>query len=235
MRKIEKKPLFEATQKQINDRIAKGQTYSDLKPKQYRILRNFLLESQKYICCYCEKVIGKEDIHIEHFFEQSQIEGQDKSLDYQFNMLASCTQNPPPKQENETEQEHQQHLEQLTCGHKKTQSYHNNSPVDYALLLNPMENIAHLFSYEDGQVKPSSICNETEKTRVSYTIKRLNLDSSTLINSRITTIEQLSVQLSNLSIEEKKQVITDVIDEAREKLYAYHSTIKDNFSYILNL
>jgi uncharacterized protein (TIGR02646 family) len=233
MRKIEKKTLFEAIEKQLNEKIAQGRTYKDLTPKQYRILRNFLLESQKFICCYCEKEISKEDTHIEHFFEQTQIEGQGKSLDYQFNMLASCTQNPPRKQENETELQYEERLGNLSCGHKKTSSYHKNVTVDYALLLNPMEDVSHLFSYEDGQIQASFICNANEKTRVNYTIKRLNLDNYISTNSRITMIEQLSIQLYDLSIEDKKRFIADIIDETKEKLYPYHSTIKDNFSYIL--
>jgi len=235
MKKIEKKPLYDAIKCQIDVKIQAGKIYKDLTKKQYRILRNCLLESQKHICCYCEKEINKEDVHIEHFFEQSQEIGQSKTLDYEFNMLASCTKNPPPKKSDETDEEHNQRLIQLTCGHKKTSSYHQNIDVDYPLLLNPMDNISHFFSYVDGNIEASSICNKNEKTQVEYTIKRLNLDNPNLTGRRITAIEQLSMQLYDLLAEEQKKIVANILDDSQDKLTQYYSTMNDNFLYILNL
>jgi hypothetical protein len=57
MRPIIKIPLFDPTQKQLNDKIKAGKQYADLTPKQYKLVRIKLFESQKYYCCYCECLI----------------------------------------------------------------------------------------------------------------------------------------------------------------------------------
>ncbi len=45
-------------------------TYSGLTSIAKKALRESLMKEQGYICCYCERTLTKNDLHIEHFKPQ---------------------------------------------------------------------------------------------------------------------------------------------------------------------
>ena len=135
------------------------------------------MKSQKGLCCYCERKLKIDDFHIEHFIEQH----DDTNLIYEYsNLYLSCTKNCELKKEKETQQEQEERLNRITCGHNKTATHHNRIPIDYNLLLNPKNNINNEFIYPDGNIEANNKTNE----KADYTINRLNLDSIKLKNNR---------------------------------------------------
>jgi uncharacterized protein (TIGR02646 family) len=196
-------------------------------------LTKLLLKSQKYLCCYCEKQIDKSDVHIEHFFEQNDYPEQ--TLAYESNLLASCVKLVPEKAPDETAEQAAMRLQKLSCGHKKSPPHHQNLPLDYGQLLNPMLPNSHLFSYLDGRIAPSKDAEPATKQKVIYTIKRLNLDNLVLTELRLIVINELLKKMQELPVEEQKRFLEILLDESQAQLPAFFSTIKDNFSYILEL
>ena len=86
-------------------------------------IKNKLLLAQKSLCCYCESKISVNDCHIEHFIEQS----DDKTQIYVYeNLFLSC----------EGEANLKNNAENTSCGHQKAESRHENTAIDYDLLLN---------------------------------------------------------------------------------------------------
>lgn len=65
-------------------------SFDNLQGNEKRAVRNSLLAEQGYICCYCNKDIGDDDFHIEHFRPQETFEALE--LDYN-NLHASCLKN----------------------------------------------------------------------------------------------------------------------------------------------
>jgi hypothetical protein len=56
-----------------------------------------------------------------------------------------------------------------------------------------------------------------------------------LTELRLIVINQLLEKLQELSVEEQKRFLESLLDESQAQLPAFFSTIKDNFSYILEL
>ena len=134
MRQIKKKPLFKPTQDQLDAKILSGKHYQDITTKQLKSVKTKLLESQKYVCCYCECRVDKNNCHNEHFYEQDDYHiHQIHSLDYVNNMIASC-EGDKDNIKDETTEEREERIQNTSCGHKKGKSYHNNIEVDYKLL-----------------------------------------------------------------------------------------------------
>lgn len=239
MRQIIKINLFEPTQRQLDLKIKSGKQYDDITSKQHKSIRNKLFESQKYLCCYCECLIDKNNYHIEHFYEQDDcLIHKVHSIDYLNNMIVSCEgdrNNATQKiVEEETEEVRQERISNTSCGHKKGKSYHNNLEVDYVLLLNPHYPISHLFSYREGYISESQVCNEEEKLKVDYTIKRLALDTPKLNRRRKKVIEDLQNEILDISNQDEiLNYLKGILDETKEKLDPYFSTLKENFSYLL--
>lgn len=184
MRKITRLEITDAVKEQLKkkqDKIDNGlQNHTWWKPsvgQKKNIIRK-LIQSQKYICCYCECEIDEKDNHIEHFYERHDF--PDKVYDYK-NMLLSCQGNTNNKMTKEERKAN------TTCGHKKSNSYHNKMEIDYYLLLNPVDiETADLFLYrDDGIIEPTEKCTKIERQKANYTEKRLGLNSIRLKNQRI--------------------------------------------------
>lgn len=65
-------------------------TYRGLTRIAKKALRESLMKEQRYICCYCERRLTKNDLHIEHFKPQN--DPSVDPLDFS-NMLCSCQEN----------------------------------------------------------------------------------------------------------------------------------------------
>lgn len=237
MRQIQKKPLPERLENMLISKVENGKRYKHLTPAQKRHIKEQLLQSQKYLCCYCEKSIDMDSSHIEHFFEQGQEDGRDRTLDYMGNLLASCLKTPYPKKEKETQEEKGERLDEITCGHRKTGVFHDSTLVDYDLLINPMTEDTTLLAYlSDGGIESVTGSDEAAKYRVAYTVNRLRLSGKKLIQSRIAAIEGLVIMLQELpSQQEQALFVLSVLDEAQDKLPPHYSCLKNNFSYIVSL
>ncbi|MDZ7879506.1 MAG: hypothetical protein U5L45_17650 [Saprospiraceae bacterium] len=247
MRQIIKIPLFKPTQDQLDNSIKLGKQYP-VTPKQHKTIRKTLLESQKYCCCYCECVIDISNFHIEHFYEQDDYSSLHSvhSLDYSKNMIGSCEGDKDRKKtkeveieesEVETDEERNLRVSNTSCGHKKGKDYHKKVSVDYNLLLNPHDNITHLFSYREGYISANDdeTLTEQEKDKVKYTIKRLALDSRKLTTRRKEVIEALQNEIINIANpKDISDYLSDILDETRIELYPYFSTLKDNFKLFID-
>lgn len=231
MRKITRLEISETVKEQIKKKQNKidsglqNQTWWNLSNGQRKIIIKKLILSQKYICCYCECEINEKNNHIEHFLERHDF--PDKVYDYN-NMLLSCQGNTENKKVTK---------ENTTCGHKKSNSYHNKIEIDYNLLLNPTdEKTSNLFLYrDDGIIEPAKECGKIEKQKVKYTENRLGLNSIRLKNQRLKHIEIIQNNLENeeMTSEEVEKYINSLLDLSKDKIIPYYSTIKDNFEYLI--
>lgn len=157
MKKIDRweEPEFWAQYKKMHPR----QRYSDLKMTEdgnqvRRNLREYLLQSQHGLCCYCCRKIGMEDSLNEHIRPQNAYPKQ--TMEYA-NLIASC----------KTEGIN------ATCGSKKDKEY------DEDLFVSPLsEECEKYFEfYPNGQVSGVGTSGE-------YTCKLLNLDAYELQRAR---------------------------------------------------
>lgn len=222
MRHIVKIPLQADILEQLaakQQKIDKGEAQPsfNLSRRQREKVNTSLSQSQKKLCCYCECAIS-HNTHIEHFFEQSDY--QDKMYNYE-NFLLSC------------QGEIANNTLRLQCGHAKEQSRHAGEPVNYDLLLNPMQDNTALFFYNASGIIEAKTTEKADIERVEYTCNRLNLNNSGLVEERVDTIERIEVALRDLSLAEQKKLITILLDENQMELEPFHSTIKDNFAFLL--
>ncbi len=228
MRYIQRQPLETAIQNQLSAKTTTN--FNSLTNSQRLDIVAKLLASQKQLCAYCECPISLLANHIEHFEEQN--DAPNRVFDYT-NLLLSCEGNKDPAVRPESIADTHYRKSNISCGHRKAKSHHDNIEVDYTLLLNPTNNISALFSYADGMVEPSRICSKNEAIQVEYTIKRLNLDAHRIENNRINEIVLIQNQLEELTKEERKNYIRSLLDETKETLNPYYSTVKDNFGFML--
>lgn len=229
MRHFNRIPLAPPIQEQLN---AKTTTKWRLSKLQRKEVASKLLLAQKSLCAYCECKIDSENYHIEHFVERY----RDPDLIYDYNnFLLSCEGDRNPISRPETEEEKIERLNNTTCGHEKSNNRPgiDPPPINYDLLLNPTNNVAHLFDYSDGAVTPSDSCNSIENDQVDYTINRLNLDSTKLNNRRRSTISLILEQIKELNPDDIKLYISALLNEDDDDLEPYFSTIKDNFNFLL--
>ena len=229
MRYFQRQPLKTAIQNQLS---AKSSTnFNSLTNSQRLEIVDILMASQKQLCAYCECPISTIANHIEHFEEQH--DAPNRVFDYT-NLLLSCEGNKDPVVRPESTDDTHYRRSNISCGHRKAKSHHDNIAIDYILLLNPTNNVSALFSYADGMVEPSSICSKNESIQVEYTIKRLNLDAHRIENNRINEIALIQNQLEELTEEEQKTYIRSLLDETKEALNPYISTVKDNFGFMFS-
>jgi len=237
MRRIVKLPISQNVSNQL---ITKQQNIDtgtvapnwNLSNNQRNEITSKLLKSQKYLCCYCECEIDELHHHIEHFFER-----HDKpQLIYHYlnNLILSCEGDKEKKVNPESELERTVRIDNISCGHKKSKSYHNEIEIDYTLLLNPMNLNSNLLTYLNGVINNSNFCNQQEIIQVNYTKTRLNIDSIRLNNLRTNTIDLINRELKKMDLQQQKKYIKDLLDENQEKLPAFYSTIKSNFEFIVN-
>ena len=221
MRYIQRLPLPENFSKRLASKTSL--TFS-LSKEQKKKLKNVLLVSQKSLCCYCESIIGagEEESHFEHFIEQH----DNKNLVHDYNnLLLSCYGNTKSLNGNY----------EISCGCGKERGRHGGVEIDYSLLLNPAENNVNLYYYSlAGNIVPSIQCSDKEKEKVNYTIKRLSLDSNRLIANRLEQIDIILEEIKNLSKEERLNFISSLLNENKEILTPFYSTMKDTFGFILN-
>lgn len=132
--------------------------YDDIQNvKEKIILKEALMQEQKYVCCYCCTRLTMKKSHIEHFRPKNKEEYMHLSLDYG-NLFASC-----------------QGEKQLrnNCGHAKKNQFDEN------LMISPLdENCEQHFVYQiDGMIEPADPEDEAAK----YTIHVLALDEKRLL------------------------------------------------------
>lgn len=228
MRYFQRQSLDRAIQTQL--RAKTSVDFTKLTDKQREEIVNKLIDSQKSLCGYCECKISKLHYHIEHFEEQH--DAPTKVFCYE-NLILSCEGNKNPITKPEAISDAIYRKRNISCGHRKAKTQHGGIEIDYALLLNPTDNVSKLFSYADGVIEPSRICTPMQIQQVEYTIKRLNLDAYRLENARINEIEAIEKQLDGLTDDEQKTFIRSLLDETQTSLNPYVSTIKDNFGFIL--
>jgi uncharacterized protein (TIGR02646 family) len=227
MRYFQRQALKTAIQNQL---LAKTSTdWQSLTRLQRRDIVAKLMGSQKVLCAYCECRITRKEYHIDHFEER---QDSPKIWDYS-NYLLCCQGNTNVSKQNETEEDAEIRTSNISCGHRKTKSHHGDEEIDYDLLLNPTNNVSALFSYFDGIVEPSKICTEKEEKQVIYTTKRLNLDAFRIRNERRREIRQIRKQLELRTEDEQQELLKDLLDETKDELNPYFSTIKDNFGFML--
>ena len=228
MRYFQRQPLETAIQNQLSAKTSTN--FNSLAHSQRLEIVAKLMAAQKQLCAYCECPFSLLANHIEHFEEQH--DAPNRVFDYT-NLLLSCQGNRDPAVRPESIADARSRKINISCGHRKEKSHHNNIEIDYTLLLNPTDNVSALFSYADGMVEPSRVCSNNEAIQVEYTIKRLNLDAHRIENNRINEIDLIQNQLEGLTEEEQKVYIRSLLDETQETLNPYFSTIKDNFGFML--
>ena len=226
MRFIQKTPLPESLAAQFAAKQATldagGTSGWNPSKEQKKRLGQHLLPIQKHICCYCEKQFDNNPHHIEHFIEQH--DDKTKTYDYE-NLFLSC-EGESTKKDND---------ENTSCGHKKTDSRHANTPINYNLLLNPA-NIAtqNCFEYEDsGKIIPNKKSAGSQQQAL-YTIKRLNLDNQRLKNERQTAIITLEKEINGLSDSEIKTFLANLFDEKQTRSPNFYSALFQNFAFLLS-
>jgi len=240
MRQIVKLPLNETVQNQLEQKqenINNGSAQPNwrLTPTQRTEITNKLLKSQRHLCCYCECIITATNCHIEHFYERSDRDAL--RYDYGGNLLLSCEGDRQKQNDPETEEEKEERIANISCGHNKGETYHNNDPVKYELILHPINDNSTLMLYNDSGFIECKTKRLSDIEKVDYTVKRLNLDSNKLKNRRLDKIKQINKQISDekMNLEQQKQFLTLLLDENQTQLSSYYSTIKDNFGFILEL
>ena len=228
MRYFQRQPLETAIQNQLSAKIST--IFNSLTNSQRLEIIAKLMAAQKLLCAYCECPISLISNHIEHFEEQH--DAPNRVFDYT-NLLLSCEGNKDPAVRPEPNADTHYRKSNISCGHRKAKSHHGNIEIDYTLLLNPTNNVSALFSYADGIVESSKICSPNEVIQVEYTIKRLNLDAHRIENDRINEIILIQNQLEDLTGDEQKTYIRSLLDETKEAVNPFFSTVKDNFGFML--
>jgi len=237
MRQIQKQAINKNV---ANELVLKQQKIDDetvkanwkLSDNQRIEIENKLFISQKYLCCYCECEIDEFNFHIEHFYERH--DRPQMIYNYQDNLLLSCEGDKEKKSNYESNLEREARINNISCGHKKSKTYHNNVEIDYSLLINPMTISSNLISYTNGYIDTKNNCNQSEENQVIYTKNRLQIDIARLNNMRTSTIEKINSILKDLNIEQQKKFISDLLDQNQNSLPAFYSTIKSNFEFIIN-
>ncbi|MGS2719344.1 retron system putative HNH endonuclease [Paraglaciecola aestuariivivens] len=131
-------------------------SFDNLQGNEKRAVRNSLLAEQGYICCYCNKDIGDDDFHIEHFRPQETFEALE--LDYN-NLHASCLKN-------------QEARGPFHCGMAKGNWFDN------ALTLSPLANHESSFNFlYNGLVEPTV-------QNAAQMVERLKLNDASLAAKR---------------------------------------------------
>lgn len=137
----------------------KRKTYPDLgkeQPEIKEVLKQQLIEEQKYLCCYCEREVDIANSHIEHFEPQSEM--SNRQLDYT-NMLISC-------------------CDTTTCGHIKKGTFNPN-------LISPTEpdSLSHFSFGIDGSIVGKDGRGEFTKMTLNLNSETLKEQRKSLIDS----------------------------------------------------
>jgi uncharacterized protein (TIGR02646 family) len=139
--------------------------YGDLHGDKKKCLKLSLIEEQGGLCCYCEREIGQDDSHVEHFRPQRGKNAHPHlDLEYQ-NLLCSCQ---VPHLPIPTDPRH--------CGVLKDQWF------DDVLLISPLDTgCESRFRFaEDGSIYPANDHDDA----AMVTIEKLGLDIDKLRSLR---------------------------------------------------
>ncbi|MBR5509859.1 MAG: hypothetical protein IKV59_07380 [Lachnospiraceae bacterium] len=197
--------LWKQNFRNVNGRDA---VYDDLmETSEYGMLKNSLLEEQGYICCYCEKAIGRggmRDCNIEHFmprhpdsrFLSSQECEQCKNaqMDYA-NLFASCLG------------EHAYSADH--CNHKKDNWF------DFEVCVSPAEDeIETLFGFRaDGKIFAIGSNKKGEELR-----RHLGLDSYVLNEQRKAAYDTvMEIEFGSDELLDDVSYIADTISFYKQK------------------
>lgn len=202
IKKIQEPEHFRLWKKEFQETNGRPPLYDDLRSSgEYGKLRKALVEEQGYICCYCEKAIGRNaniDCNIEHFMPRHPDRNtltyeecercRNAQLDY-WNMFASCLG------EEAYSADH--------CNHKKDNWF------DFKLCVSPADaEITSLFGFRiNGKIFSigSDIRGEAMKNH-------LNLDSYILNEQRKATYDAvMDVEFGYDELFTDKQYIMDTI------------------------
>ena len=164
-------------------------SYDLLSGREKTDIYNALLQEQGFICCYCGMPIERDKrktYHIEHLKPRST--HRDLALEYR-NMLASCqgeSETPPQKP--------------VHCGQKKGEWYDEN------LMVSPIEaNCADFFKYTgSGEIQATE--DPDKQAAAKETIERLGLNINKLRKMRRKAIDQILVDIEDLTNEEIKKL-----------------------------
>lgn len=175
-------------------------SYDSLPKARKDIIKKALIDEQKGLCCYCERIITESDSHIEHFKPQDRF--SEYALDYN-NMHCSCmveqTKGTP-----------------LHCGMAKGNWY------DEALLISPLDpNCESRFKYlGDGRILPANSTDEAARE----TIRHLCLDDKGLTAERKTVIDMFLDE--TLSEDERNTFLSVYVDEKGSSPSPFISAVK---------
>lgn len=173
--------------------------YDDIQQKKEKsVLKESLMQEQKYVCCYCCTHLTSDKAHIEHFRPQNVY--PDLSLEYK-NLFASCQGEKQLKK---------------NCGHAKKNQF------DEKLMISPLdETCEQHFVYQiDGMIEPSDPDDEAAR----YTIRVLALDDKRLCKAREEALWASGVFTD--SEEEKHQMFVKFDDPNVCELPAYWDAIR---------
>ncbi len=175
--------------------------------EEYKNLRKSLLEEQGYICCYCEKAIGrtkKIDSDIEHFMPRNPdrrqltpsecIQCRNAQLDYT-NLMVSCLGDERYSLDH--------------CNHKKDNWF------DFALCVSPIdEKVEELFGFRaDGKIYAIGSNAKGEALRI-----HLNLDSYVLREQRKAAYDAvMEEEFESEELLDDMEYITDTINFYKNK------------------
>lgn len=184
--------------KNMHNRLPQYDDIQNVKEK--IILKEALMQEQKYVCCYCCTRLTMKKSHIEHFRPKNKEEYMHLSLDYG-NLFASC-----------------QGEKQLgnNCGHAKKNQFDEN------LMISPLdENCEQHFVYQiDGMIEPADPEDEAAK----YTIHVLALDEKRLCRARETALWESGIFTD--SEDEKHQMLVKFDDPNVCELPPYWDAIR---------
>lgn len=141
--------------------------WNRLKSELKELLRDSISAEQGYICCYCERRLNTNEMHIEHFKPKDPNKFPLNQLDYD-NLFCSC--------QLELEKGEPRH-----CGNSK------GSWFDEDIIISPLEpNCETKFKYTiDGQILPE----DKNDIGARATIEKLKLDIDKLNKLREKAIE----------------------------------------------
>jgi len=159
-------------------------------------LREFLLEEQGYICCYCMQRISAERMKIEHWKPQSQY--TKLQLDYR-NLLAACEGNE---------------------GNPRQLQHCDTRKGDKEIIINPADSQKNCEQYlkysSNGRIYSDDPIIDNDLNNI------LNLNTQTLINNRKKALNTVIQELTR--IKGKKAVWP--IQAVYQKIQAYETKEK---------
>jgi uncharacterized protein (TIGR02646 family) len=192
--------FFEAWKDNYRNDEGINPEYRNLVGSPKRELKQYLIDEQKGLCCYCCKKISRDNSHIEHIKPKGIPEFKSQDLDYN-NLAASCN-GLKDNREN--------------CGHRKNNWYDSKtfiSPTD--------ENCEMMFKYTiNGEMSAADGEEWAEET-----IDKLQLKSNLLIRARRAAIDTSGIFDEDYDIDKKQRLIEFYNDEAKPELEAFCNAI----------